>query len=145
MPPFVTPSKLVLASAAFLLGIVGCGGPAGPELTPISGTVTFEGKPVGPGTVAFVPLDGNGNPASGTIDTSGRFKMSVYNPGDGVLPGSYKVSVTVVKEPAHGDDKGNLYPPTFLSPERYMNPDSSGFNVTVEKRKPQDLKFDLKP
>ncbi len=145
MLPTVTLPRLVRTSALLLLGIVGCGGPTGPELTPITGVVTFEGKPVGPGTVAFVPTDGTGNPASGTIESSGRFKMSVYKPGDGVLPGTYKVSVTVIKEPAHGDDKGNLFPPTYLSPERYMNPDTSGFNVTVEKRKPQDLKFDLKP
>jgi hypothetical protein len=95
--------------------------------------------------VAFVPTDGTSNPASGTIDNSGNFKMSVYKPGDGVLPGSYKVAVTVVKEPAHGDDQGNLYPPTYLSPERYMNPDTSGITVTVESRKSQRLKFDLQP
>lgn len=136
---------LVLASVAVLCWTSGCGGPSGPDLTPVSGTVTYEGKPVGPGTVAFVPTDANTNPASGNIDASGNFKMSVYKPGDGVFPGTYKVSVTVEKEPAHGDAQGNLYPPTYLSPERYMNPDTSGFTVTVESRKSQHLKFDLLP
>jgi hypothetical protein len=143
----MVPVKRIILIALFpLLSIVaGCGGSTGPELTRITGLVTFDGKPVGPGTVGFVPIDPLGSPASGTIEKNGKFKMSVFNPGDGALPGSYKVAVTVVKEPAHGDDKGNLFPPTFLSPERYMNPDTSGFTITVEKRKPQDVKFELKP
>lgn len=135
----------LLAVWILILAVSGCGGGAGPGLSLVSGLVTFEGKPVGPGTVAFLPVDPKGNPASGTIEKNGRFKMSVYNPGDGVIPGEYKVAVTVVKEPAHADDKGNLIPPTYLSPDRYMNPETSGFKVTVEKSKSQDLKFDLKP
>jgi hypothetical protein len=139
--------RITLITLFSLLGIVvaGCSGPKGPELTRITGVVTFEGKPVGPGTVAFLPSDPTGSPASGTIEKNGTFKMSMFNPGDGALPGSYKVAVTVIKEPVHGDEKGNLFPATFLSPERYMNPETSGFTITVEKRKPQDVKFELKP
>ncbi|MDB5337789.1 MAG: hypothetical protein JWN70_3408 [Planctomycetaceae bacterium] len=125
--------------------VTGCGSSTGPGLTPVSGTVTFNGKPAGPGTVAFVPTDGGSNAASGNIDKNGNFTMSLFNPGDGVKPGSYQVSVTIEKEAAHGDAKGNLYPTTYLSPARYMNPATSGFTVTVEKGKSLVVKYDLVP
>lgn len=140
--------KVVVSSLmAVVLGalLAGCGGSTGPGLTAVSGTVTFDGKPAGPGTVAFIPSDGGTNPATGNIDKNGQFTMSVHKPGDGVLPGAYQVSVTIEKEAAHGDAKGNLYPATYLSPEKYMNPATSGFTVTVEKGKPLVVKFDLLP
>ena len=138
--------RLTLAIMLPLLTVVaGCGGLTNPELTRVTGLVTFEGKPVGPGTVGFVPTDPAGSSASGTIEKNGKFKMSVFNPGDGALPGTYKVAITVVKEPAHPDEKGNVVPASYLSPDRYMNPDTSGFTITVEKSKPQNVTFELKP
>ena len=114
-------------------------------MSTVSGLVTLEGEPVGPGTVAFAPVDPTGVLASGNIDEDGKFTMSTSNPGDGVRPGEYRVSITVVKEPAHGDDKGNIIPATYLSAERYMNPATSGFTATVEAGKPLVVTFDLAP
>ena len=134
--------EVSLLSLGILLS--GCGAASGPGMTAVSGTVTLDGKPAGPGTVAFVPVNGTGNPATGNISASGSFQMSVHKPGDGVYPGDYKVAVTIEKTPAHGDEKGNLYPPTYSSPEKYMNPETSGFTITVEKNKPQTVQYDLK-
>lgn len=136
---------LKLGTLLLLVGLAGCGSATGPGMTAVSGTVTLNGEPVGPGTVAFIPSDGTGNPATGNVDESGKFQMSVHKPGDGVPPGTYKVTVTIEKTPAYGDEKGNLFPPTYLSPEKYMNPETSGFAITVEKNKPATVTFDMKP
>lgn len=127
----------------FVLCIAGCGGDS--NLTKVSGTVTMDGEPVGPGTVAFAPVDPTGVLASGNVDEEGKFVMSTSNPGDGVRPGEYRVSITIVKEPAHGDARGNIIPATYLTPERYMNPATSGFTATVEAGKSLDVNYDLKP
>lgn len=144
--PFVTAFRrttlLVFSFGLAVAHLAGCGSTA-PGNSAVSGTVTFDAKPAGPGTVTFVPTDGSGNTATGNVDNSGYFEMSLHKPGDGVKPGTYKVAVTIIKTPAHGDDKGNLFPPTYLSPEKYMNADTSGFTVTVEPGKSSKVKFDM--
>ncbi len=102
--------RIQMLVLAVLVGCLGCGGSNQPELTQVTGTVTMNGKAVGPGTVAFLPTSGTGNPATGNVDEAGKFSMSVYKPGDGVLPGEYNVAITIEKTPARGDEKGNLYP-----------------------------------
>ena len=92
-----------------------------------------------------MPLDQSGALASGNIDEEGKFTMSTSNPGDGVKPGEYQVAITVEKEPAHGDEHGNLVPTTFLTPERYMNPATSGITATVDAGKALVVTYDIKP
>lgn len=65
--------------------VSGCGG--GSEGVTISGTVTYDGKPVPSGHVTLAPADGKGPSAGGEI-RDGRFTIR------GVLPGEKIVSVT---------------------------------------------------
>jgi hypothetical protein len=76
----------------------GCGDSSGlPRRYPVSGTVTYQGKPLEGGNVNFTPTDpANGRAASGAI-SGGQYSLTTHNPGDGALPGSYKVSI-VAKE-----------------------------------------------
>lgn len=138
--PYLT---CVVLTGLLAVLLQGCSG-AGPGMSTVSGTVKMSGEPVGPGTVAFVPT-GAGNPATGNVDDFGKFTMSTNKPGDGVPPGTYKVAVTIIKTPAHGDEKGNLFPATYLTPEKYMNAETSGLTVTVDAGKSQTVDFDLKP
>lgn len=55
----------------------------------------LDGKPLGNATVQFTP-DGKGRDASGTTDKDGRFTLSTVKPGDGVMPGNYKVVITPI-------------------------------------------------
>jgi hypothetical protein len=60
--------RAVVAAAAFLLAVgltVGCGG--GPRYGEVSGTVTYDGKPVEQGSITFLPADGRGPDAGGAI------------------------------------------------------------------------------
>ena len=88
--PFVYLLLLVVAGAP----MAGCG-QKGSELVAVSGQVTMDGEPVGEGQIQFFP--DSGRPASGELGPDGRYQLTTYEAGDGVLPGAYKVTVTAVK------------------------------------------------
>ena len=59
---------------------VGCGGDA----TVISGTVTYEGKPVDNGAITFLPVDGRGPSAGGPI-VNGNYRVAGLKPGEKIV------------------------------------------------------------
>ena len=70
----------LLREAAFaavslvLLALPGCSGSKeGPIRASVTGTVTFDGKPLEKGTIRFVPLDGAGGPKTSTSIEAGTF------------------------------------------------------------------------
>jgi hypothetical protein len=89
-------SGLLLAACG---GIVGCGS-SGPELVPVSGTVTFSGgPPPAPGTINFVlrprtGLSGVPNrPGTASFDKDGKFVVSSFKKDDGLMPGTYVAAI----------------------------------------------------
>ncbi len=61
-----------------LLSVVGgCGGQAypGPPRAAVCGKVTFDGTPIGFGSISFLPKDGKGPVSGGTI-TDGMFSIA---------------------------------------------------------------------
>lgn len=75
---------------SLVLFTVGCG----PNLSPVTGTVTLDDKPVENAIVSFVPVEG-GTSASGTTDANGKYTL-VCVEGVGVAPGTYRVSIAEV-------------------------------------------------
>ncbi|MDD3469866.1 MAG: hypothetical protein PHE53_07795 [Thermoguttaceae bacterium] len=86
--------SLALLSVCLLMG---CGSGSRLEgLVPAEGVVTLNGTPVDGASVVFAPK-GSTSPsssASAQTDAEGRFQMMTLNPGDGVYPGEYYVTVT---------------------------------------------------
>jgi len=64
----------------------------GPVVVPVSGVVEVDGKPLASGAITVVPTDGRA--ASGRIGKDGRFTLTSFAPGDGVLTGTHQVVVT---------------------------------------------------
>jgi hypothetical protein len=82
-------------TGACCVAIGGCdssGGGTLPRLVPVTGKVTYKGKPVGKGIVRFEP-DGVGREASGTIQPDGSFVLTTNKQGDGVVAGHHRVSI----------------------------------------------------
>ena len=145
----------------------GCGGSGGLEgLTNVTGTVTYQGKPVEGATVAFTP-EGQGRAASGRTDASGKFSLTTLNANDGAVPGKYKVAVAKVENldaaaqitaedmakmvaggqgapagptPRSGAKQGGM---KHHVPEKYENAETSGLTADVTDGGPNDFKFDL--
>jgi len=118
-----------------LLASAGCGS-SGPEMVPVGGTVKFSDGTVPQGEVAVVRFEpvqpgdaGAGGSeaeilkgASSDIGPDGSFTLTTVAPGDGVIPGRYKVCFTVLKTYV-GEEP--------LVPAQYRNAQSTPFEVTV--------------
>lgn len=61
------------------------------EMTPVSGAVTFDGKPIEGANVVF--HSETGPSATGTTDSSGQFSLATRNYGEGIPPGDYLVQI----------------------------------------------------
>ena len=136
--------------AMLLLAItLGCGGPIRTEY--IEGTVTYNGVPVASAAVNFSPV-GEGNPAYGTTDDSGVFRIQTHlgAPDRGTTQGEYIVTIRKVEPIPSGifatDPYGHQYEVIerrrSLLPRIYNVPSTSPLRVEV-KRGTNRFEFDL--
>lgn len=137
------------ATLTFLLvAVTGCGS-GGP--VPLRGTVTLDGRPLEGATVHFIAQDSGGRDALGTTDADGVFHLSTAVPGDGALPGTYKVVVHPVAPATGGSvaspaDAMAAPPPKPARPPIVLPPCYSqpGQTILVQKVPPDgDVVFDL--
>jgi len=79
-----------------LLCCFGCKGGGLPGLVQCSGVVTLDGKPLEGATVMLIPRDSSSSQrnAIGVTDAGGKFRMTTLKENDGVMPGTYTVTVT---------------------------------------------------
>jgi hypothetical protein len=144
-------------SALCCCGLLGCGADTNKleGVVPVSGTVTQNGTPLEGAAVSFAPA-GGGRSASGKTDAAGKFTLTTLNPGDGAMPGEYKVTITkkemVGKE--YTEEEANAYynehqkqPPApemkNLIDEKYSNADTSGLMASVPEGGVTDLKYEV--
>ena len=138
-----------------VLLLSGCARPAGPVATadrtvPVSGTLTFAGKPLEGFQVTFLSADGH-RAAIGVTDSAGRFVLGTNEAGDGAPPGRHRVSVVWVGpqvEMVPGqeeimDDPSLLPKPSIEIPQRYGNPETSGLVQEVPENGLDDVKIEL--
>ena len=90
---------VVLVTFGFLLAVVvGCGGgggESGPELVPVTGTVTLDGSAASGVTVTFMPTGSTlGGICYGVTDASGKYELMVDEDNKGAAVGEYKVTCT---------------------------------------------------
>ena len=117
---------LLLVTACCILG---CN--SGETLGPVSGNVTFQGKPVTEGTVLFRNKE-MGVYMTANLDSQGHYEVKQPK-GNGLPPGDYQVSVNppLFDAPMAGS-KQPVKIPTFPNiPRKYHDPDQSGLTLTV--------------
>ena len=113
---------IVLLSTV-IVTVIGCGTDR-PKTVPVTGRVTIDGQPPGEnGNIYFSPTavaDGySKRPASAVFIADGTYRVMSWEPDDGLVPGSYAVSVM----PGNPDSKA--------IPERYRQNSSSGLTIDV--------------
>ena len=110
---------------------VGCG-KRHREMAPLTGKVTYEGKPLRFGSV--VVEHKHGQPATAVIQPDGTFVMATRGEGEGAAVGRCRVRVACYEgqDPANKPGPGQ---PTELGrsliPERYTSFETSGLAVEV--------------
>lgn len=143
-----------LVGFGLILGLAGCSPavvkPTLEKVVPVSGTVTYQGKPVESFQVSFIPTDGR-RAAVGITDASGKFTLGTNDVADGVPPGKHKVSIAFA--PTSTDDSASASPvddpkllpkPKLAVPSKYANPATSGLEQEVPAGGLTDLKIELK-
>lgn len=95
---------------------------------PVTGKVTFQGKPAANAFVAFHPAggtEGSRVPASGHVDDAGVYRLTTFESNDGAPAGEYIVTViwtTLVDESESGPDRLN---------GKFATPAKSSLRATV--------------
>ena len=95
-----TPIFSIVISMALVLA--GCG-PDRPQTVPVRGKVTFSGEaPPAPGMVYFAPVEvAEGfprRPGRAWFERDGKFTVTSFSEGDGLVPGTYRVRVECWKK-----------------------------------------------
>jgi hypothetical protein len=109
---------------------IGCN--TSPYESTVSGTVSLDGAPIGPGIVQFVPVGRSHNPATGTIQVDGDYELRTSKQ-TGLQAGQYQVTVAVYDQPdvAPGERAAPGSAP-LRTPEKYFSLETTDLNFTVE-------------
>ncbi|HBO44071.1 MAG TPA: hypothetical protein DD670_09085 [Planctomycetaceae bacterium] len=122
--------------------LLGCAEPA-PESFQVTGTVTYQGKPLPLGSVMFMPRDEGARFKGSPIDANGRYQLEI-------LPGRYAVQVQMIarlRGQRLPDGEGanvNVPEVDWLIPEKYSHFETSGIEVVVEPDRANQIDLPLK-
>lgn len=148
-----TAASVISFAAAGLLG--GCGSstnPNRPAVHPVVGVVTYQQQPVEGATVLF-HAQGDTPAATAVTDARGRYRLRTFDPADGAVAGSYKVTISkyqLADEQQFEDDNAlelaedgrEPEPPKALLPQQYETADRTDLIAEVVQGK-NELNFDL--
>lgn len=125
---------LAFAIACFAVA-AGCGRR---DMGRVSGTLTYDGKPVPKAVVKFLP---QGRPAgAGETDDAGRFVLNTLKKGDGAFMGACVVAV----EPVLEFPEGSIEPkPRPDIPQAYRAYQTTPFKADVVAGKSNEFTFDM--
>ena len=138
----------------FLTSLVATGcRPNPPQVVPVSGVVTLDGKPLAGVAITFVPVAG-GVFGCGSTNEKGEFTLGTFAETDGALVGVHRISIVpdIISPAAMGQTPGgeegmdrrgesNRAAKSRI-PEKYASIDTSGLQVDVKKGMPP-VTFDL--
>ena len=147
-------SSLVVC-LAFVAILAGCG-PTDDRSATVSATasVTYNGQAIEGAHVTFSPTAESGDAAFGDTDAQGKAALRT-SWGEGVVPGSYKVTVTKMEavggastgtgenEDEEEDEEGGDVVYEARLPEKYGNVNTSGLDATVTEDGENSFSFDL--
>lgn len=119
-----------LGLVLLVVGVAGCG-EKGARLSPVSGKVTFQGKPVAKGMIRFsspqAAIDILAN-----LQSDGTYSVRMAR-GAGLPKGTYKVAIMPPQASAPVGTMTLPPPPSCPDiPEKYRNPSTSGLTLTVK-------------
>jgi hypothetical protein len=162
----------VVFGSLFLAALGGCRNSGLPEVIPVTGSVTFQGKPLEGAAVTFFTNEGNlatGELAFGTTDAQGRFRLrsqagraealdgaaagehrvtiSKLIPPQGMTEAAYQQKLDAEKEAGESGVYGaprEIVPPRVeLLAEQYSNAQQTTLTASVKKGDKNDFTFEL--
>lgn len=144
------------------LAMLGCGS-GGREtpvpVYPVTGVVTYNGKPVVGADITFFSADGDRS-AFGRTDNEGRYRLSTFSSNDGAIEGRHLVTIVKVNVPTRQAEPvapidSEAYvppeegvstsppPPKSEVPEKYASQETSGLTAIVNADGNNEINFEL--
>ena len=150
---------ITVCMALLFTMIMGCGGSDRPSTVKVTGTVKLNGQPVANATVAFI---GDGHAATAVSRDDGTFTLTTFEDGDGAVEGDYRATVVkmtgggisgapandsmeAAAEAAEANNNPDSDGPKSSLPQRYSDPNTSGFQFTVKSGEENDFTLELTP
>ena len=128
--------------AVMLLLFFGACSKSSLTLAPISGTVTYNGKPLTHGKVILVPQKETKGPmGSGDIGPDGKYTIKTAK-RVGAIVGNHKVTVMCRRKPTEAE-KAALQITPLLIPKQYASTDTTPLELTVPEGG-RDFNIELK-
>ena len=140
---------------------VGCGSQnrtGSHPVYPVSGLISYRGKPVVRAEVTFYCADKNRS-AFGKTNNKGEYKLTTFSANDGAVEGQHVVAVVKLEAPPEStpaaDTQSQAYvPPGFGEstspqapkselPEKYASQATSGLTATITMDGPNQVNLDL--
>jgi hypothetical protein len=106
-------------------------------MAPVSGKVSYQGKPLGFGRVIFFHTSGHA--AGAELSPDGVFKLTAYQGSNAVA-----VECLDVDRPGSGRVRSRMGGEKSLIPERYANYSLSGLTLDVKPGENNNVEFALK-
>jgi hypothetical protein len=142
------------ALALVFVCLIGCtkSDPRKTGLVPASGTITYNGSPLGNATIVFTPKEANKQGAGALSGVDGKFILTTISDNDGAFPTEYSVYVLKEESIQISDEElmelsrqGKTLPtPKSLIPIQYTNPAEPIINITIPPTGDKNLLIELK-
>lgn len=119
--------------AAVLLLVFGCN-KGGPQVAPVHGHVTLDGKPLANADITFQPV-GSERPSTARTDPEGKYQLMYKRGESGALVGQHRVRISVSHEvvPNPPIIAKQFDTETTLTREVKPGDNEYDFDVTTEK------------
>lgn len=142
---------VIVIAVCFVVSMIGC---QKNDLSPVTGTVILDGKPIEKANVYFTPVAGGDGAATGETNASGHFTLRLLKGGTtGAVPGEYIVTVKKLVSVDTGKTQPDLYDPTKRMPvldskneipEKYNSIEKPILKATIVAGKNPPIELQLK-
>ena len=133
------PFYLLLSLPLVLVCLFACGGckPKGLVVHAVEGIVTLDGAPFDKVTITLYPMEQTANMGFAVTDDQGHYRITTLGAAiqKGTTVGTYKVTFSKMEDDGRGGGRDTV-------PLKYQMPDTSEFEITVQKGT-NEYNFDL--
>jgi len=131
---------------ALLLFAPGCG-KSKYEIVKVQGTVSYQGQPLKQGDISFIPVqvegDGLRRMAVSAINDQGEYVLNSFKPGDGVIPGEYKVIIVSRDKASTEASDAEIAALKWHAPKVYADVATTPLKATISRDAPQPIVIDF--
>jgi hypothetical protein len=142
----VPPFRFSMLALALMFFTFGCGKPKY-EIVKVQGTVTYQGQPLKQGDISFIPeqVEGDGlrRMAVSAINDQGEYVLNSFKPGDGVIPGEYKVIIVSRDKASTEASDAEIAALKWHAPKVYSSVTTTPLKATVSSDAPTPIQLDF--